>query len=142
MPYTTDSTLGSLTTNSLTLPACKTIARLACEMIGNDDFFNTNAQNAFVQDLVAAVGPTAAFDAICRQPKTELFRDRFSTRLKETVSIAVENVHGNDKVIQSLFFLLGLSFIKISLQIDNTTCNNHFNLFSSKTGLFCLGRLH
>ena len=67
MPYTTDSTLGSLTSQGLPPAASQTIARLVCEVIGNDDFVNINSQNAFIQDLVAAVGPATAFDAVCRQ---------------------------------------------------------------------------
>jgi hypothetical protein len=47
--------------------ACITLARLAVDIIGNDDFLSDAAQNSFVLDLVSAVGPTIAFDAIARQ---------------------------------------------------------------------------
>jgi hypothetical protein len=44
------------------------LARLLCDTtIGTDDLTSTNSQNNFVLDLIAAVGPVMAFNAICRQ---------------------------------------------------------------------------
>ena len=52
---------------NFTPSACVTLARLAVDIIGNDDFLSDAAQNSFVLDLVSAVGPSIAFDAIARQ---------------------------------------------------------------------------
>jgi hypothetical protein len=47
--------------------ACETLARLAVDIIGNDDFLSDAQQNSFVIDLVSAVGSKIAFNAIARQ---------------------------------------------------------------------------
>jgi len=64
-----DSTTSSLTSSGgLSANAAITLARLVCDTtIGTDDLVNVNSQNIFVLDLIAAVGPVVAFNAICRQ---------------------------------------------------------------------------
>lgn len=63
-----DSPTTSLITSGLSTNASITLARLVCDTtIGTDDLVNVNSQNNFVLDLIAAVGPIVAFNAICRQ---------------------------------------------------------------------------
>ena len=68
LTYVVDTPTASLTSNGLSETAAITLARLVCDTtVGADDLTSTNAQNNFVQELVAAVGPAIAFNAICRQ---------------------------------------------------------------------------
>jgi len=70
MPITrvVDTPTSSLASSGLNETAATTIARLVCDTtVGADDLTTVNAQNNFVQELVAAVGPVIAFNAICRQ---------------------------------------------------------------------------
>lgn len=68
LTYVVDTPTSSLTSNGLSETAAITLARLVCDTtVGADDLTSTNAQNNFVQELVAAVGPVIAFNAIGRQ---------------------------------------------------------------------------
>lgn len=68
LTYVVDTPTSSLTSNGLSELAAITLARLVCDTtVGADDLTSTNAQNNFVQELVAAVGPVIAFNAIGRQ---------------------------------------------------------------------------
>jgi len=68
LTYVSDTPTASLTANGLSETASITLARLVCDTtVGADDLTSVNAQNNFVQELVAAVGPVIAFNAIGRQ---------------------------------------------------------------------------
>jgi len=68
LTYVVDTPTSSLTANGLSETASITLARLVCDTtVGADDLTSVNAQNNFVQELVAAVGPVIAFNAIGRQ---------------------------------------------------------------------------
>ena len=68
LTYVVDTPTSSLTSSGLTETAAITLARLVCDTtVGADDLTSVNAQNNFVQELVAAVGPVVAFNAIGRQ---------------------------------------------------------------------------
>jgi hypothetical protein len=63
-----ESPTTSLISGGLSANAAITLARLVCDTtIGTDDLVSINSQNNFVLDLIAAVGPVVAFNAICRQ---------------------------------------------------------------------------
>lgn len=67
LTYVVDTPTSSLV-SGLSETAAITLARLVCDTtVGADDLTTVNAQNNFVQELVAAVGPKIAFNAIGRQ---------------------------------------------------------------------------
>jgi hypothetical protein len=68
LTYVVDTPTASLTSSGLSENAAIAIARLLCDStVGADDLTSVNAQNNFVQELVASVGPVIAFNAIGRQ---------------------------------------------------------------------------
>jgi hypothetical protein len=68
--FVADSSTSSLTSTAggLSTAAATTLARLFCDSnVGSDDLADTDMQNNFILELISAVGPVIAFDAVCRQ---------------------------------------------------------------------------
>ena len=68
--FVADSPTSSLTSTAggLSTAAATTLARLFCDSnVGSDDLADTDMQNNFILELISAVGPVIAFDAVCRQ---------------------------------------------------------------------------
>ena len=67
-------------------------------------------------------------DAICRQPKCQMFKDRFTLRLKETVLIVADNVSSDDRA----------SFVRLMEEWDRRSLfdigESFFALANSRSG--------
>ena len=67
-------------------------------------------------------------DAICRQPKCQMFKDRFTLRLKETVVVVADNVTSDDRA----------SFVRLMEEWDRRTLfdigESFFALVNSRGG--------